>query len=101
MFAEFLISRISLKEQAGPVAAELQALSFVLDSVEGHTFSSEANAAVFDVLDRFIANTLTSIRSEADANLYGPCPQDLLQARPYAMACHGIQISGGDYQCPV
>ncbi|KAK0239880.1 hypothetical protein EDD85DRAFT_949742 [Armillaria nabsnona] len=71
VFAEFLLSRFSLKEQAGPVAVELRALSAVLDSISNQNLSSsEANAAVFDILDRFIADTLKSIRSEADASLH-------------------------------
>ncbi len=62
VFADFLISRLTLEEQVDPGAVEFQALAVVLNGILLHDLSSssEANNAVFKVLDCFIADTLKS-----------------------------------------
>ncbi|KAK0463872.1 uncharacterized protein EV420DRAFT_1520483, partial [Desarmillaria tabescens] len=62
VFAEFLISRLPLKEQANPDADEIYVLTRVIDGIENHDLSSsQAIAAVFNVLDHFIIDNLKMI----------------------------------------
>ncbi len=72
MFAEFLISRLTLEEQVDTGAVEFRALAVVLNGISLHDLSSssEANDAVFKVLDCFIADTLKSSWLEAYPDLY-------------------------------
>ncbi|KAK0483929.1 hypothetical protein IW261DRAFT_989327 [Armillaria novae-zelandiae] len=76
VFAEFLISRIPWEKQANTAAVELRALNTVFQFISGqhyfHSHPSEAHAAVFDVLDRFLADTSTSIPWKADSSVFNP-----------------------------
>ncbi|KAK0483898.1 hypothetical protein IW261DRAFT_1465642 [Armillaria novae-zelandiae] len=71
VFAEFLISRIPLAKQANTAAGELHTLNIVFHCILAHrhfySHLSEAHAAVFDVLDRFITDTSTSSQLEEDS----------------------------------
>ncbi len=71
MFAKFLISKLALKEQVESTAVEVKALSIVFDSILNHNISSsDANTAIFNILDPFITDTMKSIQPEADTGLY-------------------------------
>ncbi len=71
MFAKFLISKLALKEQVEPTAVEAKALSIVFDSISNHDISSsDANTAIFNILDLFITDTMKSVQPEADSGLY-------------------------------
>ncbi|KAK0483893.1 hypothetical protein IW261DRAFT_1675497 [Armillaria novae-zelandiae] len=73
VFAEFLISRIPLGKEANAAAVELRALDTVFQFISNHrhfySHPSGVHAAVFDVLDRFIADTLTSIQLEGNPTI--------------------------------
>ncbi|PBK78478.1 hypothetical protein ARMSODRAFT_968595 [Armillaria solidipes] len=71
VFAEFLISRLTLEEQVDRNVAEFQALAMVLYGISLHDLSSsEANNAISKVLDCFITDTLKSSWLEAYPYLY-------------------------------
>ncbi|PBK78433.1 hypothetical protein ARMSODRAFT_1011012 [Armillaria solidipes] len=72
IFAEFLISRLALKDQVESAAVEVKALSVVFQGIPYHDdFSTlEANTAIFNILDPFITDTMKSVQREADAGLY-------------------------------
>ncbi|KAK0463877.1 uncharacterized protein EV420DRAFT_1638802 [Desarmillaria tabescens] len=71
VFAEFLISRLPLNKEANPDAEELHVLDRVINGIMNHDHSSsQANAAVFDVLERFVTeDNLRMIPMVADSSL--------------------------------
>ncbi|KAK0483854.1 hypothetical protein IW261DRAFT_1465412 [Armillaria novae-zelandiae] len=69
-------SLIPLGKEANTAALELHALNTVFQLISGqpyfHSRPSEAHAAVFDVLDRFLADTSTSIPWKAGSSAFNP-----------------------------
>ncbi|KAK0239878.1 hypothetical protein EDD85DRAFT_788089 [Armillaria nabsnona] len=96
MFAKFLISRLSLKEQVESTAVEVKALSMVFDSISMHNISSsDANAAIFDILDPFITDTMKSVQPEADADLYYNALwvySDLVHMQWHAISSRSLEV---------
>ncbi|KAK0483914.1 hypothetical protein IW261DRAFT_1465823 [Armillaria novae-zelandiae] len=69
VFAEFLICRIPLGKPVNTAAVELHALGIIFQYIwcrDFDSYPSEAKAAVFDVLQHFLADSSTFIQLEAN-----------------------------------
>ncbi|PBK92806.1 hypothetical protein ARMGADRAFT_1080027 [Armillaria gallica] len=95
MFAKFLISRLALKEQVESTAVEVKALSIVFNSIPGHNIFSDANAAIFNILDPFITDTMKSVQQEADSGLYSNALyaySQLVYMQWHAMSSRSLEV---------
>ncbi|KAK0477218.1 hypothetical protein EDD18DRAFT_99489 [Armillaria luteobubalina] len=97
VFAEFLISRLPVGKQANTAAVELQALTTAFQLIWGHDFLafSEAGAAVFEVLDRFVTSNLRFIPITEAGDLHFEALRiysDVVQTRYHTLLPRSLEV---------